>query len=592
MPYDGDMRPLARLKAAALASLLSLAVPRPARAGDAPAGAPAPPPTAGPDVAVPVGMPITIDGRLDPGEWADAATVPWTAGLGVRVKHARGAWMFGIALPDRWPLRGDLRLYVTPAPRPDAPPEAARFDVVGAALLDVEPLDHNRPHAFLQVRTQPAQGPARWTRTDDRVVVRFDGLRKAATAELVVPLDVFGVTGRDAATLRWTLAWATPGRAPSLVTFPAGLDLGPAPPDTMPPDFASTARWARTTFAEPSGAGIVAKTAWDALVAESRDLTQRGERAHRTVLALLGAFDAQPVEPVKRDAPLEAALDDLRWISLREPWSREDGRAFATALWKLNRAPEALGVVRAMVADAPWTDHLEELRLAAMVAQGAERFDEAETLWTTLADALPPEAAATYRRYATTVRDVAAQHRATLEARRADEARDDLPLVLLRTTRGDVTLRLLEDDCPGSAAQFVHLAEATKAADGTPFYDGTRFHRVVGAGLVQGGDPTSRGDGCETAGSGGSAWSIALEKNPRHGFFRGSVGWAMALDHRVRSQFFVMTTPKPELAADGFCVFATVAAGMDVVDALQQCDHLLEVRVLRKRSHPYVPEKR
>jgi cyclophilin family peptidyl-prolyl cis-trans isomerase len=581
------MPPRARVPALLVASLLPLVAARPARAGDAP---PAAPPT---EVTVPVGIPISLDGRLDPGEWADAAPVPLAVpGLTVRTKHARGVWMLGLALPDRWPGRADLRLYVTPAPAAGAPDSAARYDRPGAAVLDVEPTGHNRPHAFLQVREAPPDGPPRWTRVDDRALVRFDGLRKAATAEVVVPLDAFGVTGRDTAALRWTLAWATPSRAPSLVTFPAGLDLGPETPGTLPPDFASTARWARTTFAEPAGPGIFPKAALDALVAESRELTQRGERAHRTVLALLGAFDEAPVEPTKVDAPLEAVLDDLRWISMREPWSREDGRAFATALWKLNRAPEALGVLRAMVADAPWTDHLEELRLAAMVAQGAERFDEAEALWTTLADALPAEHAGTYRRYATTAKEVAALHRATLDARKADDAKDDLPLVLLRTTRGDVTLRLLEDDCPEAVRHFVHLIEATKTADGLPFYDGTRFHRVVGAGLVQGGDPTSRGDGCATAGSGGSPWAIAAEANPRHGMFRGSVGFAMALDRRVRSQFFVMTTPKPELADDGFHCFATVVAGMDVVDRLQQCDTLIAARVLRKRDHPYVPEKR
>jgi len=533
-------------------------------------------------------MPVTIDGRLDPGEWADAAPLPMPdAGLVVRAKHARGAWMLGIALPDRWPVRGTLRLYVVPGAG-----DAARYDAVDAAVLDVEPHEHNRPHAFLQIRTATADGPPRWTRVDDRVVVRFDGLRKAATAEVVVPLEVVGLAGRETASLRWALAWALPGRTPSLVTFPAGLDLGAASPGAVPADFASTARWARTTFAQPAGPGVVARTAWDALVAESRDLTQRGERAHRAVLGLLGALDTSPVEPTKRDAPLEAALADLRWISLREPWSRSDGRAFATALWKLNRATEALGVMRAMVADAPWTDHLEELRLAAMVAQGTEAFDEAEGLWTALADALPSEAAAPYRRYATTARDVAARHRATLEARRADATRDDLPLVLLRTTKGDVTLRLLEDDAPESARQFIHLAEASPTPEGRPFFDGTRFHRVVGAGLVQGGDPNSRGEGCATAGAGGSRGSVAVEPNARHGFFRGSVGWAMSADRRVRSQFFILTAPKPELADEGFGCFATVAAGMDVVDRLEQCDELVEVRVLRKRPHPYVPEKK
>ena len=145
-------------------------------------------------------------------------------------------------------------------------------------------------------------------------------------------------------------------------------------------------------------------------------------------------------------------------------------------------------------------------------------------------------------------------------------------------------------------ANFVHLAEDTKVeeaktSDGKPFYEGTLFHRVVAAGLVQGGDPKTRTEGCEAGGTGGCPWWIAPEKNARHGFWRGSVGWAMGRDSRIRSQFFVLVSPRPFLAEQGFTCFATVAAGMDVVDRLEACDPLLSVTILRKRPHPYVPKK-
>ena len=52
-----------------------------------------------------------------------------------------------------------------------------------------------------------------------------------------------------------------------------------------------------------------------------------------------------------------------------------------------------------------------------------------------------------------------------------------------------------------------------------------------------------------------------------------------------------MTGPKPEYHKTGMPIFATVVAGMDVVDRLEACDALLSVEILRKRPHSYVPTK-
>ena len=72
---------------------------------------------------------------------------------------------------------------------------------------------------------------------------------------------------------------------------------------------------------------------------------------------------------------------------------------------------------------------------------------------------------------------------------------------------------------------------------------------------------------------------------------RGSVGFAMGPDKKVRSQFFIMTAPKPRLADGGYPCFATVIGGMDGVDRLEACDVLQAVRILKKRDHPYAPKK-
>jgi hypothetical protein len=78
--------------------------------------------------------------------------------------------------------------------------------------------------------------------------------------------------------------------------------------------------------------------------------------------------------------------------------------------------------------------------------------------------------------------------------------------VLLVTSRGPITLRMLED-APLTSANFVGLAQRG-------FYDGLDFHRVVPDFVAQGGDP--RGDGY-----GGSD---ALPAKKRRWHRRGTVG--------------------------------------------------------------------
>jgi cyclophilin family peptidyl-prolyl cis-trans isomerase len=385
----------------------------------------------------------------------------------------------------------------------------------------------------------------------------------------------------------------TPGRTPSHVTWPAGLDLS-ASPGGLPADLATTARWAVTDrFPDGDGPGAFSKADWQAFLAADEELTRRGEAAHRMALDLLGdgLVEAQGERP-KKDAPVvEAVIDGLRWIGAREPLTPKDVRAGAVGLWHLNRAPEAVARMETLLATARGGPTAEDYRIAAMVALDAERFEDAARWNEAVAERIPERIRPHYTATAARAREWGEAWAKEQEARRADAERDDLPIALVRTSRGDVVLRLLEDDCPPAVAQFVHLAEATKAPDGTPFYAGTLFHRVVAAGVAQGGDPKSRTEGCEAAGSGGSTWFIAPERNPRHGFFRGSVGFAMGPDRKVRSQFFVMTAPKPRIAEGGYPCFGTVIGGMDVVDRLQACDRILEVRIVRKRDHPYEPRK-
>lgn len=173
------------------------------------------------------------------------------------------------------------------------------------------------------------------------------------------------------------------------------------------------------------------------------------------------------------------------------------------------------------------------------------------------------------------------------ELRQAEAKADDLPRVLLRTTKGEIEVELFENEAPNTTANFVALVEKG-------FYDGTPFHRVLPGFMAQGGDPTGTGRG-------GPGYAIACEcYQPNHRVhFRGSVSMAHAGRDTGGSQFFLTFVPTRHL--DGrHTVFGRVVKGLDVLAKIQRRDpqddeapkpdKILEAKVLRKRPHPYEPK--
>ena len=131
------------------------------------------------------------------------------------------------------------------------------------------------------------------------------------------------------------------------------------------------------------------------------------------------------------------------------------------------------------------------------------------------------------------------------------------------TNKGDVIIRLVSDEAPGTVSNFVRLAQ-------NGYYSGLDFHRVVSDFVIQGGDP--RGDGW-----GGPGYAIRCEINPlRYG--RGMVGMALAGKDTGGSQFFITHSPQPHL--DGrYTIFGQVIEGMDVVDRIQVGDRIDEIQI-------------
>ncbi|MBI2900797.1 MAG: HEAT repeat domain-containing protein [Planctomycetes bacterium] len=137
------------------------------------------------------------------------------------------------------------------------------------------------------------------------------------------------------------------------------------------------------------------------------------------------------------------------------------------------------------------------------------------------------------------------------------------PVVVLETERGTIEIECLSAEAPVHTASFVELVRRG-------IYDGLLFHRVVSNFVIQGGDP--RGDGTGDAG-----YNLRDEIN-RVPFERGTVGMPKAGKDTGGCQIFITHTPAPHL--DGsYTVFGRVAAGMDVVDRIEEGDLILRARV-------------
>ncbi len=136
-------------------------------------------------------------------------------------------------------------------------------------------------------------------------------------------------------------------------------------------------------------------------------------------------------------------------------------------------------------------------------------------------------------------------------------------LVLMKTSKGDITLRLFEKEAPIASQNFLDLIAKH-------FYDGIQFHRVIKGFMIQGGDPLTKTDPTNYAihGTGGPGYTIEDEFNNGLKNTRGRLAMARtAAPHSAGSQFYIVTDDAPTLDGN-YTVFGEVLNGMDVVDAI------------------------
>jgi len=140
-------------------------------------------------------------------------------------------------------------------------------------------------------------------------------------------------------------------------------------------------------------------------------------------------------------------------------------------------------------------------------------------------------------------------------------------MITLKTNLGDIKIALNFDKAPTTAKNFQQYVE-----DG--FYNGTIFHRVIKGFMAQGGGFAS---GLEEK---DSRESIDNEANNGLGNKRGTLAMARTQDpHSASAQFFInlsdndfLDFKSESVQGWGYCVFAEVVEGMDIVDKMTLID--------------------
>lgn len=132
-----------------------------------------------------------------------------------------------------------------------------------------------------------------------------------------------------------------------------------------------------------------------------------------------------------------------------------------------------------------------------------------------------------------------------------------MPQVKIKTNKGEIKIKLHQEDAPKTVESFLNLAKKG-------FYNGVIFHRVISGFMIQGGDPTGTG-------TGGPGYRFADELSPetesyQRGYVRGTLAMANAGPNTNGSQFFIMHADYP--LPHAYTIFGSVLEGLEVVDLI------------------------
>ncbi|MGM0520354.1 MAG: peptidylprolyl isomerase [Campylobacterota bacterium] len=139
----------------------------------------------------------------------------------------------------------------------------------------------------------------------------------------------------------------------------------------------------------------------------------------------------------------------------------------------------------------------------------------------------------------------------------------------ISTSKGDIWIKLFNEDTPNTVANF-----ATLANDG--FYNGLNFHRVIPGFMAQGGCP-------QKTGTGGPGWSIKCETSANKQVHnKGSLSMAHAGPNTGGSQFFICFDAQPHLNKQ-HTVFGQIqeedTKSFEVLDNIKQNDDITSIEI-------------
>ena len=146
------------------------------------------------------------------------------------------------------------------------------------------------------------------------------------------------------------------------------------------------------------------------------------------------------------------------------------------------------------------------------------------------------------------------------------------------TSKGEILVKLTHDKTPGTVGNFVALAEGNMEnsvkPQGTPYYDGISFHRVIPDFMIQGGCPLGTGTG-----DGGYKFDDEFHKDLKHDA-PGVLSMANAGPATNGTQFFITHIATPWLD-NKHTVFGHVVEGQDKVDTISQGDKIETLEIVR-----------
>ena len=146
------------------------------------------------------------------------------------------------------------------------------------------------------------------------------------------------------------------------------------------------------------------------------------------------------------------------------------------------------------------------------------------------------------------------------------------------TTKGAILVKLTHDLTPGTVGNFVALAEGNLEnkvkPQGTKYYDGLKFHRVIPDFMIQGGCPQGTGTGDP-----GYKFDDEFHPSLKHDK-PGVLAMANSGPGTNGSQFYITHIPTDWLD-NKHTVFGHVIEGQDIVDAVAQGDILEKLEIIR-----------